>query len=115
VPIEDIGIAGASYSLTRDDLLAGNVDLIAQCIALLKQQPLTRLSCNVNKPTRTITASTSGLARVDALFDGHPGSSTAVTGNATTAIIYPAGTKTVDLTGWSGDDQIRQRRRISLG
>ena len=35
LPIEDIGIAGASYTLTRDDLLAGNRDLIAHCIALL--------------------------------------------------------------------------------
>jgi hypothetical protein len=114
VPIEDIGISGASYALTRDDLLAGNPDLIAHCIALLKQQPLTGLSCSVNKPTRTITVTTSGLSRLDALFDGHPGSTTTLTGNATTAITYPTGTKLVDLTGWTTDDQIRQRRRITV-
>ena len=37
LPIEDIGVAGAPYAMTRDDLLAGNRDLIAHCISLLAQ------------------------------------------------------------------------------
>lgn len=114
VPIEDIGINGTSYALTRDDLLAGNPDLIGHCISLLKQQPLTRMSCALNKPTRTISVTTSGLTRLDVLFDGHPGSSTALTGNATTAVTYPAGTKVVDLAGWSSGDDIQQRRRVTI-
>ena len=114
VPIEDIGISGASYALTRDDLLAGNPDLIAHCITLLKQQPLSRVSCALNKSTRTVTVTTSGLSRLDVLVDGHPASSTTLTGNATTPVTYPAGTKTVDLTGWSSDNEVRQRRRITV-
>lgn len=111
LPIEDVGVAGAPYAMTRDDLLAGNRDLIAHCISLLAQQPLSRLATQLNRPTRTVAVTTSGLSRLDALFDGHPGSSVAVSGNATASITYPTGTKLVELTGWSGSN-VRQRRRI---
>jgi hypothetical protein len=53
------------------------------------------------------------LSRVDALFDGHPGTSSSVSADATTTITFPAGTKLVDLTGWTSDD-VLQRRRIAL-
>jgi Peptidase family S41 len=112
LPIEDIGISGESYALTRDDLLAGNRDLIGHCISLLEQSPATRMSAVLDAPSRTVTVITSGLSRVDALFDGHPGTSTTVKGQATTTVTYPARTKTVDLTGWSGG-VIHQRRRVS--
>ncbi len=112
LPIEDIGISGESYALTRDDLLAGNRDLIARCIALLGQVPPTKMSVALDGPARKVTVTTSGLTRVDALFDGHPGTTTTVTGTATKTIAYPAGTKTVDLTGWSGG-RAQQRRRLS--
>ncbi|MEP7202310.1 MAG: S41 family peptidase [Ilumatobacteraceae bacterium] len=114
LPIEDIGIAGTPYSLTRDDLLAGNRDLIAHCISLLKENPLTGMSVVVDAGVRTVAVTTSGLNRLDALFDGHPGTSNKLTGTATTTISYPAGTKTIDLTGWSGN-QVQQRRRLSIG
>jgi hypothetical protein len=112
LPIEDIGISGESYALTRDDLLAGNRDLIAHCIALLGQSPPNTMTATIDRPTRTITVTTRGLSRVDALFDAHPGTSTTVTGTATTVVTYPAGTRLVDLTGWIGGE-VRQRRRIS--
>jgi hypothetical protein len=111
LPIEDVGIAGTPYALTRDDLLAGNRDLIAQCINQLSALPMTRLAYTLDRPTRTITATTEGLARVDALFDGHPGVSLAATDATPTTITYPAGTTTVDVVGWSGNE-VRQRRRI---
>ena len=63
LPIEDIGIAGAPYAMTRDDLLAGNRDLIAHCIALLSQQPASRLAAQLDQPTLTVTVTTSGLTR----------------------------------------------------
>jgi C-terminal processing protease CtpA/Prc len=113
LPIEDIGIAGSAYAMTRDDLLAGNRDLIAHCIALLQQQPASRLVASLDRPSRTVTVTTAALSRLDAMFDGHPGSSTAVSGNATTTIGYPPGTTTVELTGWSGS-HVRQRRRIAI-
>jgi Peptidase family S41 len=112
LPIEDIGISGESYALTRDDLLAGNRDLIARCIALLEQNPPTKMSAALDRSSRSITVATTGLSRVDSLFDGHPGTSTGVSGNATSTVTYPAGTKVVDLSGWAGGE-VRQRRRIS--
>lgn len=111
LPIEDVGVAGTPYSLTRDDLLAGNRDLIAQCITRLAALPLTKLAWALDRPTRRITVTTTGLARVDALFDGHPGVSLAATDAAPTVVTYPAGTRRVDLSGWSANE-VRQRRRI---
>jgi hypothetical protein len=112
LPIEDIGISGESYALTRDDLLAGNRDLIAHCISLLGQSSQSKMAVAIHRPSRSINVATSGLSRVDALFDAHPGSSTTVSGNATTTVTYPAGTKVVDLTGWIAGE-VRQRRRLS--
>ena len=111
MPIEDIGVAGAPYAMTRDDLLAGNRDLIAHCIALLSQQPASRLAAQLDQSTLTVTVAASGLTCLDALFDGHPGSSTPVSGDAAVMVTYPSGTKLVDLIGWSGDT-VRQRRRL---
>jgi hypothetical protein len=113
VPIEDVGIAGAPYALTRDDLLAGNRDLIAHCVTLLAALPLTRMSTVLDRPARTVTVTSGALSRVDALFDGHPGTSAAVSGNATTVVTYPAGTRSIELTGWSGAG-VAQRRRITV-
>lgn len=38
IPIEDLGIAGVPYDLTRNDLLDGNVDLVAFCADLLERR-----------------------------------------------------------------------------
>ncbi len=114
LPIEDVGVAGTPYAMTRDDLLNGNSDLIATCIGILKQQPFSRLSAAVDSPTRSIQITTAGLDRLDALVDGHPGTSTIVAGTVTTAVTYPAGTTIIELTGFTGGE-VRQRRRISNG
>ncbi|MBM3678370.1 MAG: hypothetical protein FJW96_10890, partial [Actinobacteria bacterium] len=113
IPIEDVGVAGMPYAMTRNDLLAGNRDLIAHCVSLLATQPASRLSWQLDRPSRTVTATTAGLDRLDALLDGHPGSSTVVSGTATTPVSYPSGTKVVELTGWSGTE-VRQRRRVAI-
>ncbi len=38
VPIEDLGITGIPYAMTRDDLLHGNKDLYAFCAKVLAEQ-----------------------------------------------------------------------------
>ncbi|MGH9350498.1 MAG: S41 family peptidase [Vicinamibacterales bacterium] len=113
LPIEDVGIEGTPYAMTRDDVLHGNRDLIAACVAVLKRQPFSRLSAVLDKPGRSIAVTTSGLDHLDALFDGHPGTAERIDGNATTTIGYPAGTRTVELTGFSRGE-VRQRRRIPV-
>jgi hypothetical protein len=113
LPIEDIGVAGTPYAMTRDDLLAGNRDLLARCIGLLRGQPLSKLSFQLNKTARTVTVETNGLDRLDVLFDGHPGSTQAVGPNAVTVVTHPAAATTVELTGFAGRE-IRQRRRVAV-
>ena len=111
--IEDVGVAGTPYAMTQNDLLSANRDLIATCIAVLKQQPFSRLSAVLDRRTRSIAVGTSGIDRLDVLIDGHPGTSESVAGNAASTVRYPAGARTVELTGFSGPD-VRQRRRLSL-
>ncbi len=97
--------------MTRDDLLRGNQDLIATCIGVLKQQPFSRMSAVLDKATRSIHVTTSGLDCVDAIIDGHSGTSVDVAANATIAIPYPAATKRIELVGFAGGHDL-QRRRI---
>jgi C-terminal processing protease CtpA/Prc len=113
IPIEDVGISGTSYEMTRDDLLNGNPDLIATCIRVLKEQPFSRLTAVVDTAARTIQVATSGLDLVDAKFDGHSGASGPVDAQGAITISYPPRTKTVELAGCLGPDTL-QRRRISL-
>jgi hypothetical protein len=113
LPIEDVGVEGTPYAMTLADLLNDNVDLLARCIAILKQQPFSRLTATLDTAARSIQVATANLDQVDTLVDGHSGSSQSVAGNATITINYPAGTKTVELVGFAGD-AVRQRRRLTL-
>lgn len=114
LPIEDVGVEGTPYVMTRNDLLNGNADLIAKGIAVLKQQPFSRLTTAVDIATRAIQVSTTGIDRLDTFVDGHPATTHAIAGNATVTLSYPAGTLTVDLAAFSGEE-IRQRRRLFVG
>jgi len=113
IPIEDVGVAGTPYAMTRDDLLHDNMDLIGRCIAILKQQPYSELSVTVDRASRTIGIATVGLDQMDVLIDGHPGTHHILTGDTTTTITYPAGANNVEVTGFA-EDEVRQRRRIPV-
>jgi len=113
LPIEDVGVSGAPYAMTRDDLLNGNRDLIATCIGVLGAQPFSRLTTSVDTVARTIQVSATGLDLVDAKFDGHSGVSVPFGASGTVTITYPPRTKTVELAGCSGPDTL-QRRRLSI-
>jgi Peptidase family S41 len=114
LPIEDVGINGASYAMTRDDLLAGNPDLLAHCIALFKNKPPSSLIVDQNKAKRTLSVTSVGLTRLGILFDGLPGGTVALNSRTPASVPYPAGTKLVELAGIRGDE-VLQRRRIGLG
>ncbi len=111
--IEDVGVEGTSYALTRDDLLKGNRDLLARCVAALREQPFSRLALTIDAANRSMALQTTGLDRIDAMADGHPLSTQTVAADGSAAIVYPRGTKVIELTGFSGAD-VRQRRRIPL-
>jgi hypothetical protein len=113
LPIEDVGVTGTPYTMTRSDLLDGNRDLLARAVAVLRSLPFSRLAATPVTATRTLTIRTAGLDRVDASADGHPLSSQPVTAGGTVSVIWPAGTRIIELTGFSGAD-VRQRRRVTL-
>jgi hypothetical protein len=113
LPIEDVGIEGIPYAMTRNDLLNGNPDLIAACIALLRQPPFSRLAVTLDRPSRSIQVTTSGLDRLDLLVDGHPGTTRILNVDATATLTYPAGTKEIELAGFTAGT-LRQRRRLDV-
>jgi hypothetical protein len=113
LPIEDVGISGMPYAMTRDDVLDGNRDLLRHCVKLLRAQPVTVLRAAVSSGDRTIAVDTRGLDRLDVVIDGRPVSSERVTDRARISISYPARARLVDLAGYAGDD-LRQRRRLSV-
>jgi hypothetical protein len=113
IPIEDVGISGTPYVMTRNDLLNGNEDLIASCIKLLKGEPFSRMSTTVDRTKRTITVDTQGLDHIDAHVDGHPLLAQRLTVAESFSVAYPAGADAIELTGFSAN-VLRQRRRLSL-
>jgi hypothetical protein len=114
LPIEDVGVAGTPFAMTGDDVLHDNQDLIADSIAVLREQPVSRLSAAVDTTTHSIEVTTSGLDHLDLLVDGHPGSAQPLAANASVTLAYPEGTETVELAGFSGGE-LRQRRRLMAG
>jgi hypothetical protein len=111
LPIEDVGIGGTPYAMTRDDLLAGNPDLLAHCVDLLRQQQRSSLAAVANETAREITVRHAGLDRLDVLFDGHPGSSLRLRARTPVVVPYPAGTQVIELFGF-GNEQLLQKRRV---
>ena len=110
LPIEDVGIGGTPYAMSRDDLLAGNPDLLAHCFALLGKQRRSSLDASADKTAREITVRSAGLGRLDVLFDGHPGSSLPLRTQARVVGPSPPGTRGVALFGCGGVELLQTRR-----
>jgi hypothetical protein len=111
--IEDVGVAGPSYAMTRADLLEGNRDLMAHCIALLRQMPLTRLAVEVLAAQRALRITTHGVRRLDVRIDDVPAPSIQPTDGEAFERPYPAGARRVELVGVSRREVV-QRRLIDL-
>jgi hypothetical protein len=110
VLIEDSGIAGQPYEMTRRDIFAKNQDLIDHCGAILAHQPRTQLS--VRRLRGLVAVTTTGLDHVDVYSDGHPvGAGTAITQDGTVKIQLPRNAGTIDVVGFS-QHVVRQRRRL---
>ena len=111
--IEDVGVAGTRYAITRNDLLAGNGDLLLKCVALLRQQPQSALTFTVDKPGRKVRFTARGLDRIDGFVDGHPAGSFAVAEGGSVDVPFAAASKRVEAAGYKGDSLL-QRRRIAV-
>jgi hypothetical protein len=109
--IEDVGVPGQRYDMTRDDLFQGNRDLIERCYELLAAQPYTRM--DVSRRGKAVTANTIGLDQLDIYVNGHPAGTPVVLGDeqTTTQITVPADAREVEVVGFS-TGVVRQRRRL---
>jgi len=113
IPIEDVGIAGTPYAMTYDDLMQDRPDLIARCIAILKQQPFTRIATTIDTTAHAVTVKTSGLDLLDVEIDGKREPSRPISDDQDAVISYPAGATRIDLTGLAAGT-VRQRRRLAV-
>ena len=114
--IEDAGIPGQPYDMTRDDILGrgrqSNHDLIEHCGGILAAQPWTRL--DVARRGRVLTIDTVGLDRMDLYQDGHPGGpTTPVPSDGSRRVVVPARTRVAEVVGFASG-AVRQRRRIRM-
>jgi hypothetical protein len=110
--IEDAGIAGQPYEMTRADLFKRNRDLLEHCGEMLAAQPRTRLK--VARHGRSLVVDTMGLDRLDLYVDGHPGeTSIQVEGIRRRRLHVRAGARTVEIVGFESG-MLRQRRRLTM-
>lgn len=114
VPIEDVGIEGERYAMTKNDILNENEDLIAYCIAALRQLPFSRMQPIVSDDNRSVRVLTSGLDCIGVSFDGRPQPSITIQDGEEVTINFSGRTRVVTLTG-TRDGVVRQRRRLELG
>lgn len=74
-PVEDLGVRpDHRHLMTRDDLLAGNVDLLERAAELLAGMPEHRVTvaCTRHEDTLTAQIEGTGVDRVDLAVDGRP-------------------------------------------
>jgi hypothetical protein len=107
--IEDAGVPGQPYAMTRADIFNDNRDLIEHCGEMLAAQPRTRLE--VKRRGRRLTVTTRGLDQLDLFVEGHPGGvPIAMRGGGRRQIVLPPNASQVEVVGFASG-VLRQRRR----
>ena len=99
--------------MTYNDLMQDRPDLIARCVEVIKQQPLTRMVTTLDPVARSVTVKTQGLDQLDVKIDRRREPSLAVTDAQDAVIKYAASSTSIELTGLAGDT-VRQRRQLSV-
>ncbi len=111
VPIEDLGVAGIPYAMTRRDVLEGNVDLMAYCASLLAAAPKTGLRVQCTEADVTLT--TSGLDELEVYVDGRPWQAACAISDGDTVLARPDRGDCLEIVGRQ-QGQVVQRRRVPL-
>jgi hypothetical protein len=110
LPIEDIGVQGIPYAMTRDDLLHDNRDLLAFCSSQFKGTEATRLQAT--RSGSSLTVVTRGLDLLEVYADSSPVSAAIPISDGRHRIDVPT-QATVDVVG-RVRGEIRQRRRLLI-
>jgi hypothetical protein len=111
VPIEDLGVGGIPYAMSRRDVLGGNADLIAFCGQLLAGAPRTSLHAALGKSEVTVT--TTGLEELEAYVDGRPVAAARPIADGTLTLPRPASGEMLELVCRKAG-QVVQRRRLAI-
>jgi len=110
--IEDAGVPGQLYDMTRRDIFKRNHDLIERCGEILAAQPRTHLE--VRRQRNALIVSTKGIDQLDLYVDRHPASAPIGVGpGGRTRIALPSRAHEVEVVGFS-QGTVRQRRRIHV-
>jgi C-terminal processing protease CtpA/Prc len=111
VPIEDLGVVGIPYAMTKKDVLEGNPDLIAYCAELLVGAPRTSLRVALTKADVQVT--TAGLDELEIYVDERPNAAAIAITDGTLKLPRPAAGKTIEIVCRKGGT-VAQRRRLAL-
>lgn len=115
-PVEDLGVEPTvRHAMTRDDVLHGNVDLLAKAGEILAALPVRRLELSVTSAGAglTIELTTVGIDRVDVYVDGRPVASPDVAGAPVTVTATGATGAVVLAEGFSGGELVASRRAVA--
>lgn len=113
-PVEDLGVSpDVVHRLTRDDLLAGNVDLLDAAGELLAAMPVRRLALDtsIDGGTLTVRVDADGIDRADLSLDGRPLSSQDI-GDDPVSVEIPgaAAGQLLRVDGFFGGELVASRR-----
>jgi hypothetical protein len=114
-PVEDLGIKpDIVYSMTRRDLLEGNVDLINKAVEILATKPLRQLDVVISNHTTSLEVELAsiGISRVDIYIDDRPFHSQDITdGTNRLSISKPsAGARLVKIIGLKENEVVVARK-----
>jgi hypothetical protein len=110
VPIEDVGVPGIPYAMTRRDLMEENEDLVRFCGDLLAGADRTSMRVRVDRAALAVT--TAGLDELEVYADERAHATLPI-GDGTAQVPLPPRAATVELVG-RRRGEIRQRRRVAL-
>ena len=113
-PLEDLGVRpDKRHLMTETDLLSGNADLIARAAAILSTMPVRQLVAGTSQSgsTLTVTATTTGLTRLDTYIDGRPVESLDINdGTHTFDVELPPGATLLEFAGYDAGDYVAARK-----
>jgi len=116
-PLEDLGVTpDEPYSMTKNDLLNGNEDLIDHAAKILSTKPVRLLTATADPDGSKlkIKVTTKGITRLDTYIDRRPVKSLDVSDGARTfKVDLPSDAKSLELAGYDGG-ALAAARKIAL-